>query len=60
MFYIVYVENDNRYRAIIDKSGKANRYGEALLFKKRKDAEVWIARRTYPFMSYHYEIKEKE
>ena len=48
MYYIV--EVDGKLRQIIDTKGKANKYGDAKLFKTRKEAEAWTLK--------HYEIKE--
>ena len=55
-YYIVKV--DGKIRQAIDKTGVANRYGEPKLFKTKKDAQKWIDRKTYAYMSHHYEIKE--
>lgn len=55
--YII-VEVDGFIRSAIDKTGKANKYGEPKLFKTKKDAQKWIDRRSYDGMSFHYEIKE--
>lgn len=62
VFYIVYVDDstNGRYQAIVDKSGRPNRYGQKLLFKKPVDAQKWIARRSYPHMTHHYIIMEEE
>ena len=59
MYYVVYVdESGHGYRAIIDKTGVPNKYGDWKLFRTRKQAQQWIDRKSYPMMSYHYEIRE--
>ena len=55
-FYVVRV--DGKYRAAIDTQGRANRYGEPKRFDTRKQAERWIQSKSYPGMSWTYEIKE--
>jgi len=61
MWYIVYVDNSGHgYQAIIDKTGKPNKYGEKKLFKTRKEAQSWIEKKSYWGMSYHYELKKVE
>lgn len=56
-FYVVKVDGP-KYRAAIDIHGEANRYGEPKRFDTRKQAERWIEKRSYPGMSWTYEIKE--
>ena len=58
MFYVV--EIDGIIRSLIDTTGKANKYGKPKLFKTEKDAEAWIARRTYKGMTHKYEIHRLE
>ena len=61
MWYIVYVDNSGHgYRAIIDKTGKPNKYGEKKLFKTKKDALAWVEMKSYWGMSYNYEVKKVE
>lgn len=56
MYYIVEVEGI--IRSIIDKKGKANKYGEPKLFKTKKEADNWILKKSYKGMTHHYEVKE--
>lgn len=58
MFYVVKI--DGIVRNWIDTTGKANKYGKPKLFKTEKDAEAWIARRTYKGMTHKYEIRRFE
>lgn len=58
MYRIVKV--DGFIRQSIDKTGVPNRYGEPKLFKTKKDAQKWIDKKSYPLMSFYYEIKETE
>ena len=58
MYRIVKV--DGAIRQSIDKTGAPNRYGEPKLFKTKKDAQKWIDKKSYPLMSFYYEIKETE
>lgn len=58
MYRIVKV--DGAIRQSIDKTGVPNRYGEPKLFKTKKDAQKWIDKKSYPLMSFYYEIKEME
>ena len=55
-FYVVKV--DGKYRAIIDIQGVPNRYGKPKRFDTRKQAAQWIKNKSYPGMSWTYEIKE--
>lgn len=57
MWYVVKV--DGIYHAIIDKSGKANKYGEPKLFSTKKKAQEWVDKKSYKGMSFHYEIKKE-
>ena len=59
MCYIV-VEVDGHLRSAIDEKGKPNKYGRPKLFKTRKDAEKWVERKSYPGMSWRYEIVPSE
>lgn len=52
------VEVDGIIRACICTNNKADKYGTPKVFKTRKDAKKWIARRTYTGMSVRYEIVE--
>ena len=61
MWYIVYVDPAGHgYRAIIDKTGKPNKYGEKKLFKTKKEAQQWIDRKSYFGMPHYYELKKVE
>ncbi len=61
MWYIVYVDNSGHgYRAIIDKTGEPNKYGEKKLFKTRKAAQSWIDEHSYWGMTHQYEIKKED
>ena len=55
MSFII-VEVDGWLRSAIDEKGKPNKYGKPKLFKTREDAEKWVERRSYPGMSWKYEI----
>lgn len=52
------IKVDGWIRQQIDKTGIPNRYGEAKLFKTKKDAQKWIDKNSYWGMSFSYEIKE--
>lgn len=54
-YYIV--EHDGKINQIIDKSGKPNKYGEPKIFETKTDAEKWINKRSYKYMTHSYEIK---
>ena len=58
MYRIVKV--DGFIKQSIDKTGVPNRYGEPKLFKTKKYAQKWIDKKSYPLMSFYYEIKETE
>ena len=57
-YYVVCV--DGKIRQVIDTTGTPNRYGKPKIFKSKKEAQKWIDKKTYSYMSYHYEIKETE
>ena len=59
MWYIVRVE-DGWNRQIIDETGVPNRYGKPKLFKRKKDAQAWVDKKSYAYMTHHYEIKKWE
>ena len=56
MYKIIFV--DGFYKSQLNKKGKPDKYGEPMLFKDEKEAKDYIKRKTYPGMSFHYEIKE--
>lgn len=51
---------DGWSRQQIDVTGVPNRYGKPKLFKTKKEAQKWIDKKSYPLMSFWYEIKETE
>ena len=55
-YYIV--KHDGKICQIIDKTGKANKYGEPKIFESMADARIWILRHTYIGASYYFEVKE--
>lgn len=55
-YYIV--EHDGIVNQIIDKTGKANKYGEPKYFESMADARKWILKHTYKGMTHSYEVKE--
>ena len=57
MSYII-VEVDGPIRSIIDKMGRANKYGEPKLFESQEKAARWIQHHTYKGMTGKYEIQE--
>lgn len=56
MYIVVLV--DGHYRAAVNTKGKPDKYGTPKKFKRRVDAENWIARRNYTGMSFYYEVQE--
>ena len=58
MYYIVYHDRDGHYKAIIDKTGTPNKYGEKKYFKTKKAAAEWIEKKSYPYMTHYYTIEK--
>lgn len=52
------VRVDGIIRECIDIGGKPNKYGKPKIFATREKAQEWIDKRSYPGMSWHYEIME--
>lgn len=54
------VEHDGLVRAVICKNNKADRYGDAKIFKDVAEAKSWIKAHSYKGMSYFYEIVNED
>ena len=50
------VEINGIIREQICKDGKPSKYGEAKIFKTKKDAQKWIDSKSYKGMTHKYEI----
>ena len=56
MYHVI--EVDGIIRSCICINNKADKYGTPKEFKTRKDAQAWIDKHSYKYMTHKYEIKE--
>lgn len=61
-YYII--KSDGKLRIPVSNDNKTYYGGNDMIgtkyFKRKKDAQQWVEKHTYPYMSYSYIIKEVE